>query len=375
MTLVKSIIFGISTTRADYGIQRSLFKSLDSQKNLEFILLVMGTHMTKKFGFTYNEIKKDNYKNIIKLNSKFSSDSEIDLSNQISKSYMELSKLFNSFRPNLLIVLGDRFELLPIVSLANIYKVKVIHIHGGEITDGSMDNATRNAISHLSNYHLVSNDKSKNILFKQGKKLKDILNIGSLAISQILSTDTKFLDYEYFKQKNISNNHKIFLVVYHPNTISNNNTIEVSIFFDALKAIKDVFYVFIMPNVDPGSVIIQKAIKRFTKKNKNSILIPSLSSIEFYSLVRISHCVVGNSSSGIIEVPSLKTFTLNVGDRQKGRLQARSIINCKFNKKDLVNKINLIKNKEKPKKNIANPYFKKNSLELAVKFIKNKINI
>ena len=163
----------------------------------------------------------------------------------ISKSYKEISQIFNSIKPNSLIVLGDRFELLPIVSIANLYKIKVFHIHGGEITDGSMDNATRNAISQLSQFHLVSNEKSKKLLIKYGKKSKDIQNTGSLAINQILKTE--FYDKDYFKSKKLNLKKKL-LVIYHPNTISNKNEIESKIFLKLSKDTKifSILYLFQM---------------------------------------------------------------------------------------------------------------------------------
>lgn len=361
------IIFGISTTRADYGIQKQLFKSLDQKKNIKFYLIVLGTHLSKKFGYTFNEIKKDNFRNTIKIKSKFTSDAPIDLTSVISKSYKEISQIFNSIKPNSLIVLGDRFELLPIVSIANLYKINVFHIHGGEITDGSMDNATRNAISQLSQFHLVSNEKSKKLLIKYGKKSKDIQNTGSLAINQILKT--VFYDKDYFKSKKIKFEKKTFLVIYHPNTISNKNEIESKIFFKALQRHKDIFYIILIPNVDPGSLIIQNEIHQFIKIHIDSVFLPSLSPREYYSLVRLSDCVIGNSSSGIIEVPSLNTLTLNVGERQKGRAKSKSVINCKFSLKDLNLKISLIKKINKRNFNDKNPYFKKNSLKLATSFI------
>lgn len=367
----KKIIFGITTTRADYGIQKSLFKKLDFNSDIDFRLLVLGTHFSKKFGYTYDEIKKDHFKSVIKFPAKFTSDNPIDLTKQLAKSYQKISQLYNEIRPSALIVLGDRFELIPIVSIANLYKIKVIHIHGGEITDGSMDNATRNAISQLSQYHLVSNDKSKNLLIKYGKKSRDVLNIGSLAIHQILKT--QFLTKDYFKKKKIFFNKKIFLVIYHPNTISHYNDIEVDIFFKSLLTHKDLFYIFLMPNVDPGSSKIQEEIKKFINRNKNSIFFKSLSPIEYYSLAKLSDCIIGNSSSGIIEVPSLNTLTINVGDRQKGRLKAKSVLNAKLDLNEINKKINLVKKFEFKKIIFKNPYFKKNSLNMAINFILKRI--
>lgn len=367
----KKIIFGITTTRADYGILKSLFKSLDKDTKLEFYLVVSGTHFNKKFGYTFNQIKNDNYQNMILIKSKFNSDLPNDLSKDLGRIHKEITKKYNEFSPDLIIVLGDRFELLPFVNIANLFGIKIAHIHGGEVTDGSMDNATRNAISHLSNYHLVSNKKSENLLLKHGQLKKNIINTGSLAINEILKN--QFLDEDYLSKKlKIKFGKRNILVLYHPNTLNRNSNNEVDIFFKSLSFFKNINFFFLSPNTDPGSDYIFYKIHEFKKKFKDTFFIPSLSPNEYYSLINYVDCIIGNSSSGIIEVPSLNTYTINVGDRQKGRLLSSSIINTPIDYKMIINSIKSLYKKNSSIKS-KNPYFKKDSLKLSLSFLLNKL--
>lgn len=351
----------ITGSRSDFGIMSDLILKLSKSKKIKFELLVIGSHFSRTFGNTIKEVNvPERFQSKIFLNL---DNSKVE--NIIKFSNNLLSKL-NSFLdkiiPDIIILLGDRYEALVCSYVATLKKIPIIHFCGGDITLGSYDNQFRNAITKMANFHFVTNELSKKRVIKMGEKKKNVFNYGHLS----LDFDQKdlFTKRDLEEKFNIVFFKKNILVSFHSETLSkNNNLINFKILLECLSKFKNVGIFFSSPNADIDGNKILKLIKYFVKKNrKNSFYIPSFGHKYYLSILKYVDCIVGNSSSGILEAPSLSTPSLNLGDRQKGRLMAKSVFNSKFSKKDINKKINYLINKFK-KKRVINPFFKKNSIK------------
>ena len=260
-------------------------------------------------------------------------------------------------------VLGDRYEVFCFTIASYLSSIPVAHLHGGELTYGSFDDGLRHAITKLSDYHFVSHNIYKKRVIQLGENPKKVFNVGALAMDNIYNTklyDKNFL----FKKFNIITKKKIAIVTFHPVTKNNSNYEDyIKKFLKALKKVIEFYYIFTYNNSDTHGKKFLKHINNFVKKNHNSIIFKTMGSKVYLSFIKIAHVVVGNSSSGIYEAPALKTITLNIGNRQEGRIFGNSIINAKNEINEIVKKLkNIYKNKYKV--NYENLYYKKNISEL-----------
>jgi GDP/UDP-N,N'-diacetylbacillosamine 2-epimerase (hydrolysing) len=288
----------------------------------------------------------------------------------MSKLMQKFTKEINKDKPDLIILLGDRHEILTIAICAMILKVPIAHIHGGEITEGAFDDQIRHAITKLSHLHFVSTEKYKKRVSQMGENKNNVHNVGSLGVENIKRI--KFLKKNVIEKKLKYNlNKKNLLITFHPVTLHKQNE-TIDPLLNSLGKLKDTNLLFTSPSADPGSNAIIKKIKKFVSKNKNSKFYFSLGQQLYFSCVKIFDGVVGNSSSGIIEVPSLKKGSINIGNRQKGRVVSKSIINCKNNEAsiDLSLKKLLSKKFIKNVKNNKNPYYKKNTSNMIINVLK-----
>lgn len=325
----------VTSSRADFYLLENIILNLKTKSNLK--LIITGTHHSKKYGYSYGYISKIlNCKKInIKINT-FKTTKEKIVSNA-GKIFKKCSKIFNKEKLDILIVLGDRFEILPFVSSAVIFNIPVAHIHGGEITHGSTDDQVRHSISKLSNYHFTSNNKYKKRLIQMGEKKENIFNFGSLGIENALKTKyfSKKLLEEKFKIKFVKKN---VLVNYHPETaVKKNIAKDFEKIMHSCKKFKNVNFIFTYPNFDNKSNSIINILRKYNKLNKNFFVIKNFGQRAFFSIIKNVDFVMGNSSSGVIEVPALKKPTINIGIRQSGRVKTKSIFDCKTEKKSIVN--------------------------------------
>jgi len=321
-----------SSSRADYGLLRPVIKKINDDKKLNLKLLISGTHLKKNFGNTILEIKKDKFKY-----------NEINFPNSLLKTNIlktnylkKINEYFEKTKPKILVVLGDRIETFLIVTAAYINHIPVAHISGGELTIGSQDDSFRHAITKLSFFHFVSNKEYYKRVLQMGEEKKRIFITGNLAYENIKKTNflNKSQLEKYFK---IKLSKKIIIITFHPMT--NYKTYNATDFDNLLKAIskfKDIQFIFTSPNIDKGSEIIIKKINKFISLNqKNSIYIKSLGQKNFFSLLKISLGIIGNSSSGVIEAPLLNKPSINIGLRQKGRIVYSSVMNVKDSTKEI----------------------------------------
>ena len=328
---MKKILF-VTGTRADYGKLKSLIKITQKSKKFKTYVFVTGMHMLKIYGSTYLELQKDKIKNIILHKN------QKDYKN-ISLNLAQLIKDFNfvreKFKPDLVVVHGDRMEPLGCALDSVINNTKVAHIEGGEVS-GTIDELFRHAISKISQFHFITNKTAKKRLIQMGEKKENIFIIGSPDVDVILSKKKPNISKVKIKYNINFANYSIAIL--HPVTIDIKNfEHKVKIFFDSLKESKKNF-IIIYPNNDYGSQIILKEIKKL-KNNKNFRIIPSMRFEYFLTLLENSNLIVGNSSSGIMEAPYYGVKTINVGNRQFNRFRNQSIININFNKKNLVKNI------------------------------------
>ena len=347
-------------SRADYGLLKRLMKLIDSDPEMKLHIIVTGSHLSSKHGFTYKEIEEDGFQIDFKVDI---IENIIDAQSTVramSKAQIEITKILSEIKPDLMLVLGDRYEILSAVISALLCNVPVAHIHGGEVTTGAFDDAIRNAITKMSHLHFVATANSKNRVIQMGEIPASTFNFGGLGVDAIQGLN--FLSKAEVEEKlGIKFGAKNLLVTYHPETISKISPIEqIQVLLEALSLKKEINLIFTGVNADPGSDEISRAINQFVQSNLNSRLYASLGQRLYLSTLLYCDGVVGNSSSGILEVPSFKKATINIGSRQLGREMAESVINCELESGSIRKSIDKIysKNFEMVLSEVSNPYGK-----------------
>ncbi len=369
---MKKILF-VSSSRADYGLLRNVILETKNKKNTKIFLMVTGSHLSSTFGSTINEIKRDGLeKYIIKKKIIEKNFFEKDIANYISKSILSTSEILQKVKPSVMVILGDRYEILGSAISAMSHRVPIAHIHGGETTLGAIDDSIRHSISKLSHLHFPIHKNYKNRLIQLGENPKTIFNYGGLGSYSISKTNF-FSKKDLEKSFNIKLDKKIFIITFHPTTLEKNmSNYQINNLLMALKGFKNYIKIFTSPNMDHENTIILDKISKFIKLDKNSYFFKSLGYRNYISFMKISDVVIGNSSSGVLETPSLAIPTVNIGSRQQGRILAKNIINSDYDSKSIVSKINfcLSLNKQILKKN-KSPFFKKNTPSMIVNKILN----
>ncbi len=363
-------IFLVTSTRADFGLLKNLIFEFKKKSYFDLKIIATGTHFSKKHGFSFSEIKNykvEIYKKILVTNNTRAPKSLLNDMNVLSK---KISSLIRKDKPDLFIVLGDRYEIFAVSLAAYLNKIPLAHIHGGEITEGSLDDGYRHCISKMSNFHFVSHKDHKIRLIKMGENPKTIYNLGALGVENI--NKTNFLSKEDLEKTfKISLKKNILVVCLQPEVTKELTVNLVNETLSALKYYNDKSIIFTMPGADLYNDIIFKKISIFIKKNSNCFLFKTLGSQKFLSFLKIADVIIGNSSSGILEMPTFKKPTINIGDRQKGRVKSNSIVDV-FPKKNLIKKkIDFTYSKKFNCKNIINPYKKSNTSKKIVSILSN----
>lgn len=333
----------VSSTRADFGILSSLIELLKIDKNYKTIFCATGTHLSSQFGNTIDEAHKLDITPdlLIKIPIGIKQKSLLDKTypSYIKKFYQVLSKN----RPNLLFLLGDRVEIFLISFVAYNLRIPIAHIHGGEVTYGSLDDNFRHSISKMANLHFVASNIYKKRLIQLGEDKNKIFNVGALGIDSIRSfRNNKNIVLENKYQKFI--NKKFFLVTLHPDTTKSlkNNIENTKILISALIDYQDIDFIFTGSNADIGGFEISKLFKKVCIEKKNFYYSNSLGRNNFFGLLKFSKGIIGNSSSGIIEAPYFNLPTINIGSRQQGRVMSNSIVTIPFIKTEIKTSIDRI---------------------------------
>ncbi len=350
----------VTGTRADYGLLYWLLKEIKKDKDLDLQLIVTGMHLSPEFGLTYKEIEKDGFEIDDKVEILLSSDSEVGTTKAVGLGCIGFSESFNNLNLDMVAVLGDRFEILSASIAAVIARIPLIHLHGGEITQGLIDEPIRHSITKMATYHFPATERYKKRIIQLGENPKRIFNYGMSGLDNIYKFDllTKKELEEALKFKF---NKKSAIVTYHPVTLEN-NTVEKQI-DNLLQAIykSNINTIFTKSNADNGGRLINKKIKGFVKKHpKDYIFIDNLGQLRYLSVLKHVDLMIGNSSSGLTEAPSFKLPVVNIGYRQKGRVKADNVIDCNYEIEDIYKGIEKAISKDFSNhiKNMNNPYDK-----------------
>jgi len=320
----------ITGTRAEYGLLYWIIKGIHDDPELELQLIVTAMHLSTEFGMTVNEIEKDGFPIADRVEMLLSSDSEVSISTSMGIGMIGFANSYKQFKPDILIVLGDRFEILSAVCAAIPFRIPVAHIHGGESTEGVIDESIRHAITKMSHIHFTATEKYKKRVIQMGENPENVFSYGAPGLDNINNLNLLNKE-ELFKALRLDVQNRIGVVTYHPVTLEE-NTAEKQVFklLEALKLFKDIFWVFTLPNADTGGRVIANKINEFTRNNpKQGKAFQSLGQLKYLSLLKNAAVMVGNSSSGLIEAPSFELPVVNIGDRQLGRIRAENVLDVR----------------------------------------------
>jgi UDP-hydrolysing UDP-N-acetyl-D-glucosamine 2-epimerase len=314
----------LTSTRAEYGLLYWLLKLIDESGFFELQLVVTGTHLSHEHGYTVNEILADGFQPALKVPNLISDDSPLALTYSSSILMQALAEFFNREKPDCFIVLGDRLELLASCDAAITAKIPIVHLHGGEKTEGAIDERVRHAVSKLANFHFTSTDAYRHRVIQMGESPETVVNCGALGLESIARSQLPTIE-DLSEAFDCGLSSGYFLVVYHPET--NKKSEDISELLSVLEEYPQYMKVIIYPNSDLMSAGIIRDIRRFKQKHSdNVLLIKSTSRNNYLGLMKYCSLYIGNSSSGIIEMPSFYRPIINIGDRQKGRIRSESTL-------------------------------------------------
>lgn len=364
----------VTGTRAEYGLLSRLMGMIKDSDQTQLQVIATNMHLSPKFGNTYQEIEKDGFAIDCKIPiiDENDEDNAVTTVKSMAKALSGFADAYNALKPDMVVVLGDRYEILAAATAALIERIPIVHLHGGEVTEGAYDDAIRHSITKMSHLHFTSTEEYRNRVIQLGEQPDRVFYVGALGVENIkklplLSKEEIEKDIQFKLDENT------ILVTYHPVTLGEHSAEkDIKEFIDALEERKDLRVFFTMPNSDTGSQSIVEAINEFVANNSDrAIAYKSLGIKRYLSVMKYAGAVVGNSSSGLLEVPSFGIPTLNIGDRQKGRMAADSVYNCDTDKNSILKGLDVIMSSAFKKKaaETHNPYEKANTAEEIFKVI------
>ena len=360
-----------SGSRSEYGLLKKIILDLQNDNYFKTDFLVSGSHLEKNFGFSLDQILKDK----IRVKKKIKINIKNDKNWHIANAFSEVTKNTNNFflkkKYNLVIILGDRYETFATAISAYINRIPILHIHGGEKTFNSLDDNYRHSISKLSNIHMVSHELNKKRLIQLGENKKNIYVVGGLGADII--KEAEILEKNSLaKLIDVDLNKPTVVVNLYNEIFNQKGTLKaVNNIFSVIKKLKKINFIFTLSSHEINSKFLNNKIIKMCNKQINCKVFKNLGNNKYYSLLKFSNLIIGNSSSGILEAPSFKIYTINIGSRQYGRIFCKSVINSDYNDKNLLNKILKFITK---KHNYKNPYYKKDTYQ-KIKSILKKINL
>jgi GDP/UDP-N,N'-diacetylbacillosamine 2-epimerase (hydrolysing) len=319
----------VTGTRAEYGLLRLLMERIQESEYLDLQIIVTGAHLSYEFGLTYRTIEEDGFYIDKKVEMLLSSDTEVGITKSMGLGMIGFADALNEANPDLLIVLGDRFEAFVAASAATVARIPIAHLYGGETTEGAYDEAFRHSITKMSHLHFTSTDIYRNRVIQMGEDPDRVFNVGTTSIDNIKSM--RLLSREEFEESiNLKLNKKNLLITYHPETLGRSSSVEeFQKILSVLDVLEDVSLIFTEANADNGGRAINEAISGYVQNNnQKAVVFKTLGELRYLSAMQYVDAVVGNSSSGLTEAPSFKVGTINVGDRQLGRVRSTSVIDC-----------------------------------------------
>lgn len=362
----------ITGTRAEYGLLRWVMQGIQDDADLNLQIIATGMHLSPEFGLTYKDIEADGFEISRKVEMLTSSDTPVGIAKSMGLGMIGFADALNELNPDLMVVLGDRFEIFAAVATGLVARIPVAHLHGGESTEGLIDEAIRHSITKMAHLHFVATEEYKQRVIQLGEQPESVFLVGGLGIDnikQLQLLERKALEVDLgfkFGKKNL-------IITFHPVTLDVGSAeTQMQALLATLANLEDTQLIFTMPNADTDGRTLIKMVEKFASQHANAHAFTSLGQLRYLSCIAQVDGVVGNSSSGLAEVPSFKKGTINIGDRQSGRLQATSVINCEPNQKSIANAINILYSPsfQRDLSKVRNPYGEGGASEEIVKTIR-----
>jgi GDP/UDP-N,N'-diacetylbacillosamine 2-epimerase (hydrolysing) len=365
-------ILVVTGTRSEYGLLYWTMKEIEKDSEFILQLVVTGNHLITEYGHTIDEIKRDGFNIDEEIDMIINSEKKSSIAKSMGVELIQMAQCFERLKPDILLILGDRYETFMAAVCAMMMNIPIAHMNGGESTEGAIDEQIRHAITKMAHIHFPGAEYYKNRIIKMGEEPWRVHNVGQAGIEN--AKRLKLLGKkELEKELRLVLEGRIFLITYHPVTLDLGNIEKhINTLLDSLKEF-DGLFIFTYPNADFGSKIIIDKINDFVSQNKNAYLYYSLGQIKYLSLLRVADVMVGNSSSGIIESPMFSVPVVNIGDRQRGRLRSNNIIDVEDNKAEIVGAIDRALNDKTYRNNlklIENVYGEGNTSKQIVQILK-----
>lgn len=365
----------LTATRAEYGLLSNVIRRLKKEKDVTVNVVVTGMHLSPEFGLTYQEIEADGIEINKKIEILLSSDTPIAVSKSMGLAMISFAEYFDDSRPDALLVLGDRYETLAVCCAAMNARIPIIHLHGGETTEGLIDEAVRHSITKMSYLHFTTTEPYKNRVIQLGENPSRVFHVGAPGVENVLNMQLLHKQ-ELEESIGFGLNKEYVVITYHPVTLESDGIEkQMESLFSAFDRFDDLLFVFTKANADANGRLVNQMIDSYVAKHKNAVAFESLGLVRYLSAVKYCKAVIGNSSSGIIEVPSFGVPTVNIGDRQKGRIRAESVIDADTNAEGIFQAMKTAFSDEIMVvcKHVKNPYEKKDTSEQIVKLIKSEV--
>lgn len=348
----------VTGTRAEYGLLRWLMKEVSEDPEMTLQIIATGMHLSPEFGLTYETIERNGFNIDRKVEMLVSSDTPVGVAKSMGLGLIGFADAFNELKPDIVVILGDRFEIFSAASAALAARIPVAHLHGGESTEGLIDEAIRHSITKMAHLHFVAAESYKKRVIQLGEQPDRVFVVGGLGLDSI--KNLRLLDREKLESSlNFDLGNKSLLVTFHPVTLEISTAEEQMLeLFTALSDLTDTQLIFTLSNSDMEGRKLNNMVQKFVAQNKNSCAFTSLGELRYLSCIALVDGVVGNSSSGLLEVPTFMKGTINIGDRQRGRLQASSVINCDPDHASIGKAIKKLYSTEfqKSLRSVSNPY-------------------
>lgn len=349
----------VTGTRAEYGLLKPLIKRISEDSDVELQIVVTGMHLSPEFGLTYKEIEEDGYTIIDKNEMLLSSDTPNGITKSIGLATIGFADIFTRIQPDIVVLLGDRFETYAAATTAMIHRIPIAHIHGGELTEGAIDDAIRHSITKMSALHFTSTEEYRRRVIQLGEQPERVYNVGALGVENIKKQQLLSKE-ELGKNIKFSLDKPYVVITYHPVTLESDTAEEqFTSLLNALDEVEGYKLIFTKANADTDGRIINQLIDKYVERNKyKAVAFSSLGMVRYLSVLKYCEMVIGNSSSGLLEAPSFMVPTVNIGDRQKGRVRAQSVIDCRNDEESILSAIRKaeLMRKEGMCREMNNPY-------------------
>ena len=362
-----------TSTRADYGLLRSVMQESQTAESLKLQILASGMHLSPEFGMTIQEIQADGFEPDEAIEILLSGDTPTAICKSMGLAMIGYGEALQRLKPDMVVVLGDRFETFCMAAAAQVCRVPLSHIYGGESTEGAIDEAFRHSITKMSHLHFASCEPYRQRIIQLGEDPDRVFNVGALGVENIRRISL-MERRELAESIRFSLERPYFLVTFHPVTLEKGGSErQFQALLDALDAIPEHNVIFTKANADTDGRVINRLIDEYAERRPERCLaVASLGALRYLSAMKYATAVIGNSSSGIVEAPSFQVPTVNIGDRQKGRIQAASILNCSPDADAIRRAVDNVLSPvfQKSLSNISNPYDREGTCSRIVELLK-----